>query len=113
VDQALEIAGRMQGSDRSRRHRLEIICADFLAWTGLHLKNEQEIWPLGMRQILVIGGVGLDQSRVELWPAATIRSGEFKRLSSLVPGLSPRRARSERPLRGEHFLRSMSHPAVR
>ncbi len=51
IEQALEIAARMAGSDRSRRYRLELICADFLAGAGLHLENEQEILLLGLRRI--------------------------------------------------------------
>jgi hypothetical protein len=37
VEQALEIAARMLGSDRSRGYCLELICADFLA--GANLEN--------------------------------------------------------------------------
>jgi len=37
VEQALEIAGHMLGSDKSRGYCLEMICADFLA--GAHLQN--------------------------------------------------------------------------
>jgi hypothetical protein len=37
VEQALEIAARMLGSDRSRGYCLEMICADFLA--GANLEN--------------------------------------------------------------------------
>jgi hypothetical protein len=37
VGQALEIAARMLGSDRSRGYCLEMICADFLA--GANLEN--------------------------------------------------------------------------
>jgi hypothetical protein len=51
VEQALEIAARMLGSDRSRGYCLELICADFLAGAGLHLENEQEILLLGLRRI--------------------------------------------------------------
>ncbi len=42
VEQALEIAGRMLGSDRSRGYCLEMICADFLAGANLE-KDEPEI----------------------------------------------------------------------
>jgi len=38
VEQALEIAARMLGSDRSRGYCLEMICADFLA--GAHAEDE-------------------------------------------------------------------------
>jgi hypothetical protein len=37
IEQALEIAARMLGSDRSRGYCLEMICADFLA--GANLDN--------------------------------------------------------------------------
>jgi hypothetical protein len=37
IEQALEIAARMLGSDRSRGYCLEMICADFLA--GANLEN--------------------------------------------------------------------------
>ena len=51
VEQALETAARMLGSDRSRGYCLELICADFLAGAGLHQENEQEILLLGLRRI--------------------------------------------------------------
>jgi hypothetical protein len=37
IEQALEIAARMLGSDKSRGYCLEMICADFLA--GAHIEN--------------------------------------------------------------------------
>jgi hypothetical protein len=37
IEQALETAGMMLGSDKSRGYCLEMICADFLA--GVHLEN--------------------------------------------------------------------------
>jgi hypothetical protein len=37
IEQALEMAARMLGSDRSRGYCLEMICADFLA--GANLEN--------------------------------------------------------------------------
>jgi hypothetical protein len=39
IEQALEMAGRMLGSDHSRSYCLEMICADFLA--GATLEAEQ------------------------------------------------------------------------
>jgi hypothetical protein len=42
VEQALEIAARMLGSDRSRGYCLEMICADFLAGANLG-KDEPEM----------------------------------------------------------------------
>ena len=38
IEQAIETAARMLGSDKSRGYCLEMICADFLA--GAHLDNE-------------------------------------------------------------------------
>jgi hypothetical protein len=38
IEQALEIAARMLGSDKSRGYCLEMICADFLA--GAHAEDE-------------------------------------------------------------------------
>ena len=37
IEQAIETAARMLGSDKSRGYRLEMICADFLA--GAQLEN--------------------------------------------------------------------------
>jgi len=37
IEQAIETAARMLGTDKSRGYRLEMICADFLA--GAHLDN--------------------------------------------------------------------------
>ena len=54
VEQALEIASRMLGSDRSRGYCLEMICADFLAGACLHLENEGEILLLGLRRIFLL-----------------------------------------------------------
>ncbi len=51
VEQALEIAARMLGSDHSRGYCLEMICADFLSGAGLGLENEQEILLLGLRRL--------------------------------------------------------------
>ena len=39
IEQALEIAARMLGSDRSRGYCLEMICADFLAGANLESGN--------------------------------------------------------------------------
>ena len=40
IEQALEIAGRMLGTDRSRGYCLEMICADFLS--GVHVTTGPE-----------------------------------------------------------------------
>ena len=39
VEQALEIAARMLGSDKSRGYCLEMICADFLAGANLEVAD--------------------------------------------------------------------------
>jgi len=51
VEQALEIAGRMLGTERSRGYCLEMICADFLAGAGLQLDSEKELMMLGLRRM--------------------------------------------------------------
>jgi hypothetical protein len=38
IEQALEIAARMLGSDKSRGYCLEMICADFLAGVSISWK---------------------------------------------------------------------------
>ncbi len=49
IEQALETAGRMLGSDRSRGYCLEMICADFLA--GANLENgDPELLLLALRR---------------------------------------------------------------
>ncbi len=40
IERALEIAGRMLGTDKSRGYCLETICADFLA--GVNVPSEQQ-----------------------------------------------------------------------
>jgi hypothetical protein len=41
IEQALEIAARMLGSDRSRGYCLEMICADFLAGMDMTANSHQ------------------------------------------------------------------------
>jgi len=41
IEQALEAAARMLGSDRSRGYCLEMICADFLAGVALESDNAE------------------------------------------------------------------------
>ena len=36
VERALYVVSRMVGTERSRGHCLELVCADFLAGTALH-----------------------------------------------------------------------------
>jgi hypothetical protein len=42
IEQALELAGRMLGSDKSRSYCLEMICADFLAGAQLEGANAEQ-----------------------------------------------------------------------
>src|SRR5205085_10663688 len=41
VEQALETAALMLGTDKSRGYCLEMICADFLAGAGTHTSNDE------------------------------------------------------------------------
>ncbi len=41
IEQALEIAARMLGSDKSRGYCLEMICADFLAGANLEVADSE------------------------------------------------------------------------
>jgi hypothetical protein len=53
IEQALEAAGLMLGSEKSRGYCLEIICADFLAGVSLEAGNRDALLPCLTR--LVIG----------------------------------------------------------
>jgi hypothetical protein len=53
IEQALETAGLMLGSDKSRGYCLEMICADFLAGVSLEAGNQDSLLPCLTR--LVIG----------------------------------------------------------
>jgi hypothetical protein len=53
IEQALETAGLMLGSDKSRGYCLEMICADFLAGVSLEAGNQHALLPCLTR--LVIG----------------------------------------------------------
>jgi len=53
IEQALETAGLMLGSDKSRGYCLEMICADFLAGVSLEAGNRDALLPCLIR--LVIG----------------------------------------------------------
>ncbi len=53
IEQALETAGRMLGSDRSRGYCLEMICADFLA--GVSLENaDTEVLLMSMHRLFAL-----------------------------------------------------------
>jgi hypothetical protein len=53
IEQAIETAGLMLGSDKSRGYCLEMICADFLAGVNLEMGNQNALLPCLTR--LVIG----------------------------------------------------------
>ena len=53
IEQALETAGLMLGSDKSRGYCLEMICADFLAGVSFEAGNRDALLPCLTR--LVIG----------------------------------------------------------
>jgi hypothetical protein len=43
IEQALETASRMLGTDKSRGYILEMICADFLAGANLETENSDSL----------------------------------------------------------------------
>ena len=45
IEQALETAGLMLGSDKSRGYCLEMICADFLSGVSLEAGNQDALLP--------------------------------------------------------------------
>jgi hypothetical protein len=52
IEQALDVAARMLGSDRSRGYCLEMICADFLAGANLDGGGDPELLLLGLQRSL-------------------------------------------------------------
>jgi len=52
IEQALETAGLMLGSDKSRGYCLEMICADFLAGASLEAGNQDALLPSLTRLVL-------------------------------------------------------------
>jgi hypothetical protein len=50
LEQALETAALMLGSDKSRGYCLEMICADFLAGSGTQ-ENESEVLVLSLERL--------------------------------------------------------------
>jgi hypothetical protein len=52
IEQALEAAALMLGSDKSRGYCLEMICADFLAGVSLEAGNTEAVLPPLTRLIL-------------------------------------------------------------
>jgi hypothetical protein len=67
IEQALETAGLMLGSDKSRGYCLEMICADFLAGVNLEANNRDTLAPALTRL-----GLGLPKpKRMELLEAVS------------------------------------------
>ena len=60
IEQALETAGLMLGSDKSRGYCLEMICADFLAGVSLETGNTHGLVPSLTRLVL---GLPMDQRK--------------------------------------------------
>ena len=52
IEQALETAALMLGSDKSRGYCLEMICADFLAGVSLETGNQDALLPALTRLVL-------------------------------------------------------------
>jgi hypothetical protein len=52
IEQAIEAAGLMLGSDKSRGYCLEMICADFLAGVSLEAGNQDALLPALTRMII-------------------------------------------------------------
>jgi hypothetical protein len=52
IEQALETAGLMLGSNKSRGYCLEMICADFLAGVNLEAGNQEALLPALTRLVL-------------------------------------------------------------
>ena len=52
IEQALETAGLMLGSHKSRGYCLEMICADFLAGANLEAGNQEAVLPALTRLVL-------------------------------------------------------------
>jgi hypothetical protein len=53
IEQALETAGLMLGSDKSRGYYLEMICADFLAGASLRDGNPEALF-LSVQRLLAM-----------------------------------------------------------
>jgi hypothetical protein len=53
IEQALETAGLMLGSDKSRGYCLEMICADFLAGANLD-ENDSAVLALSVTRMLAM-----------------------------------------------------------
>jgi hypothetical protein len=52
IEQALETAALMLGSDKSRGYCLEMICADFLAGVSLEAGNQDALLPSLTRMVI-------------------------------------------------------------
>jgi hypothetical protein len=54
IEQALETAARMLGSDKSRGYCLEMICTDFLAGVILEAGNRDTLLPSHIRLVILL-----------------------------------------------------------
>ncbi len=54
IEQALETAGLMLGTDKSRGYCLEMICADFLAGVSLETGNRDALLPCLARLVIAL-----------------------------------------------------------
>jgi hypothetical protein len=54
IEQALEAASLMLGSDKSRGYCLEMICADFLAGVSLETRNQDALLPCLTRLVIAL-----------------------------------------------------------
>jgi hypothetical protein len=68
IEQAIETAGLMLGTDKSRGYCLEMICADFLAGANLENRDPEILWQSTLRFFKFLPG---EQKRAFLQHAAT------------------------------------------
>jgi len=68
IEQALETAGLMLGSDKSRGYCLEMICADFLAGVSLETGNQSALLAALTRIVLSLS----KPQRIELLEAVQV-----------------------------------------
>jgi hypothetical protein len=78
LEQALETAGLMLGSDKSRGYCLEMICPDFLAGVSLEAGSQDALLPCLIRLVLGLPKLQREQLlkdvQVTLWQGS-VRSG--------------------------------------
>src|SRR5450756_1298014 len=76
IEQALEIAARMLGSDRSRGYCLEMICADFLAGANLENGNPDVLLTSLRRFFAFLSAAQQQEFLLEVWsPQNILNSG--------------------------------------